>query len=83
MHEYHAAMAMQEHHRRVGEVTRRAHLHPHARRPSWWARLRRRAVAPAPPAARPPLPGTAAPAVARLRPALSRFPLRASDGQPG
>ena len=84
IHEYHAVMAMQEHHRRVGEVTRRAHLHPDVRRPSWWARLRgRRAVAPLPPTARPPLPGTVAPGVTRLRPAFERVTLRAPDGQPG
>jgi len=84
IHEYHAVMAMQEHHRRVGEVTRRAHLHPHVRRPSWWARLRRRsAPAPVPAAPRPTLPGTVAPAVTRLRPVLARTALRSSDGQPG
>jgi hypothetical protein len=56
IHEYHATMAMQEHHRRVGEVTRRAHLHPHVRRPSWWTRTFRRASETAPtPVVRPAL----------------------------
>jgi hypothetical protein len=83
LHEYHATMAMQEHHRRVGVVSRRHHLHPRAGRASWWARLRRRVQPPrpAPPAPAPvALPGVRRRTVMRVHPALEGA---ARDGQPG
>ena len=72
IHEYHATMAMQEHHRRVREVTQRAHQHPHVRRASWWARLRRRTAGTGPVVVTPPpLPG-----VRRLVPVPARPAIR-------
>ena len=46
LHEYHSIIAMQEHHRRVREVTERAHLHRALPKSATcrrrWVRARRR-----------------------------------------
>ena len=87
LHEYHATMAMQEHHRRVGDVTQRAHLHPDVRRPSWWSRLRRRRedALPVVPSTPTPvaLPGVRRLTVARMHPAFGFARARAAERRPG